>query len=238
MKKQILDAQTLVVVADLYRPFRPKRRTRAIIAKEKGLEPLANIIMLQMTDKPMEEEAQDFVEKIKKQYWDARHNCWAYSIGEKQPALRCSDDGEPSGTAGKPMLEVLTGQELHNVVAVVTRYFGGTLLGTGGLIRAYTKSTQEGIKASTIIEKCLGQKMSLTCDYTTSGKIQYLTATDHIPVLDTIYTDNVTFEMIIPVEDVEMMEKKFMEASMGKGVLEKGEESYYAEIDGEIKFNL
>jgi len=136
------------------------------------------------------------------------------------------------------MLEVLTGQELHNVVAVVTRYFGGTLLGTGGLIRAYTKSTQEGIKASTIIEKCLGQKMSLTCDYTTSGKIQYLTATDHIPVLDTIYTDNVTFEMIIPVEDVEMMEKKFMEASMGKGVLEKGEESYYAEIDGEIKFNL
>ena len=163
-----------------------------------------------------EEEAQDFVEKIKKQYWDARHNCWAYSIGEKQPALRCSDDGEPSGTAGKPMLEVLTGQELHNVVAVVTRYFGGTLLGTGGLIRAYTKSTQEGIKASTIIEKCLGQKMSLTCDY----------------------TDNVTFEMIIPVEDVEMMEKKFMEASMGKGVLEKGEESYYAEIDGEIKFNL
>ena len=238
LKKQILDAQTLVVVEDLYRPFRPKRRTRAIIAKEKGLEPLANIIMLQMTVKPIEEEAQDFVEKIKKQYWDARHNCWAYSIGEKQPALRCSDDGEPSGTAGKPMLEVLTGQELHNVVAVVTRYFGGTLLGTGGLIRAYTKSTQEGIKASTIIEKCLGQKMSLTCDYTTSGKIQYLTATDHIPVLDTIYTDNVTFEMIIPVEDVEMMEKKFMEASMGKGVLEKGEESYYAEIDGEIKFNL
>ena len=76
-----------------------------------------------------EEEAQAFIEKIKKQYWDARHNCWAYSIGEKQPALRCSDDGEPSGTAGKPMLEVLTGQELHNVVAVVTRYFGGTLLG-------------------------------------------------------------------------------------------------------------
>ena len=82
-----------------------------------------------------EEEAQAFIEKIKKQYWDARHNCWAYSIGEKQPALRCSDDGEPSGTAGKPMLEVLTGQELHNVVAVVTRYFGGILLGTGGLVR-------------------------------------------------------------------------------------------------------
>ena len=185
-----------------------------------------------------EEEAQAFVEKIKKQYWDARHNCWAYSIGEKQPALRCSDDGEPSGTAGKPMLEVLTGPEIHNVGAVVTRYFGGTLLGTCGLIRAYTKSTQEGIQNSVVIEKCLGQKISLTCDYTTSGKIQYLTATDHIPVLDTVYTDNVTFEMIIPIEDVGMMEKKFMEASMGKAVLEKGEESYYAEINERIMVDL
>ena len=182
-----------------------------------------------------EEEAQEFVEKIKKQYWDARHNCWAYSVGEKQPALRCSDDGEPSGTAGKPMLEVITGEEIHNVVAVVTRYFGGTLLGTGGLIRAYTKSTQEGLKESTVIEKCLGQKIILTCDYTTSGKIQYITATDNLPVLDTIYTDNVTFEMIIPVEELGMVEKKFMEASMGKAVLEKGEEAYYADINGAIK---
>lgn len=181
-----------------------------------------------------EEEAQEFVEKIKKQYWDARHNCWAYSVGEKQPSLRCSDDGEPSGTAGKPMLEVITGQGIHNVVAVVTRYFGGTLLGTGGLIRAYTKSTQEGIKESIVIEKRLGQKISLTCDYTTSGKIQYITATDDIPVLDTIYTDNVTFELIVPVEEVGMVEKKFMEASMGKGVLEKGEEAYYADIEGVI----
>ena len=185
-----------------------------------------------------EEEALAFIEQIKKQYWDARHNCWAYSIGEKQPALRCSDDGEPSGTAGKPMLEVLTGQELHNVVAVVTRYFGGTLLGTGGLIRAYTKSTQEGIKESMVIEKCLGVMLSLTCDYTTSGKIQYLTATEHIPVLDTVYTDNVTFEMIVPVEEVGSVEKKFMEASMGKAVLKKGEETYYAEIDGKISYDL
>ena len=169
-----------------------------------------------------EEEAQAFIEKIKKQYWDARHNCWAYSIGEKQPALRCSDDGE----------------ELHNVVAVVTRYFGGTLLGTGGLIRAYTKSTQEGIKESMVIEKCLGVMLSLTCDYTTSGKIQYLTATEHIPVLDTVYTDNVTFEMIVPVEEVGSVEKKFMEASMGKAVLKKGEETYYAEIDGKISYDL
>ena len=102
-----------------------------------------------------EEEAQAFIEKIKKQYWDARHNCWAYSIGEKQPALRCSDDGEPSGTAGKPMLEVLTGQELHNVVAVVTRYFGGIKLGAGGLTRAYSQAVAEALKEANIVEKHL-----------------------------------------------------------------------------------
>ena len=185
------------------------------------------------------EEAEEHLKQIRKKYFDARHNCFAYRILEENGVKeKQSDDGEPSGTAGKPMLEVLTGQELHNVVAVVTRYFGGTLLGTGGLIRAYTKSTQEGIKESMVIEKCLGVMLSLTCDYTTSGKIQYLTATEHIPVLDTVYTDNVTFEMIVPVEEVGSVEKKFMEASMGKAVLEKGEETYYAEIDGKISYDL
>ena len=185
------------------------------------------------------EEAEEKIKITKKRYYDAKHNCFAYIVNDDKVFIKkSSDDGEPSGTAGKPMLEVLTGQELHNVVAVVTRYFGGTLLGTGGLIRAYTKSTQEGIKESTVIEKCLGVMLSLTCDYTTSGKIQYLTATDHIPVLDTVYTDNVTFEMIVPVEEVGSIEKKFMEASMGKAVLEKGEETYYAEIDGKITYDL
>ena len=116
-----------------------------------------------------EEEALAFIEEIKKKYWDARHNCTAYSIGIDQPILRCSDDGEPSKTAGMPMMEVLQGEGLHNVVAVVTRYFGGTLLGTGGLIRAYTKSTQEGIKNCQIITKRLGKRMEVRCDYSTSG---------------------------------------------------------------------
>ena len=185
-----------------------------------------------------EEEALAFIEAMKKKYWDARHNCFAYVIGERGQLARCSDDGEPGGTAGKPILEVMSGSGIHNIVVVVTRYFGGTLLGTGGLIRAYTKSTQEGIKESMVIEKCLGVMLSLTCDYTTSGKIQYLTATEHIPVLDTVYTDNVTFEMIVPVEEVGSVEKKFMEASMGKAVLKKGEETYYAEIDGKISYDL
>ena len=185
-----------------------------------------------------EEEAEEYITAVKKKYWDARHNCYAYVTGDKGQIQRFSDDGEPQGTAGKPMLDILNSYWLTDCLLVVTRYFGGTLLGTGGLIRAYTKSTQEGIKESMVIEKCLGVMLSLTCDYTTSGKIQYLTATEHIPVLDTVYTDNVTFEMIVPVEEVGSVGKKFMEASMGKAVLEKGEETYYAEIDGKISYDL
>ena len=185
------------------------------------------------------EEAENKIKEIKKKYYDAKHHCIAYRIVEEDRIIeKSSDDGEPSGTAGAPMLNILQGSNLCNIIVIVTRYFGGTLLGTGGLIRAYTKSTQEGIKESMVIEKCLGVMLSLTCDYTTSGKIQYLTATEHIPVLDTVYTDNVTFEMIVPVEEVGSVEKKFMEASMGKAVLEKGEETYYAEIDGKISYDL
>ena len=185
-----------------------------------------------------EEDALYYINETKKKYWDARHHCYAYIIGNNNEVQKFSDDGEPSGTAGKPIMDIILSEKIHNCLIVVTRYFGGTLLGTGGLIRAYTKSTQEGIKESMVIEKCLGVMLSLTCDYTTSGKIQYLTATEHIPVLDTVYTDNVTFEMIVPVEEVGSVEKKFMEASMGKAVLEKGEETYYAEIDGKISYDL
>ena len=103
-----------------------------------------------------EEEALAFIEAMKKKYWDARHNCFAYVIGERGQLARCSDDGEPGGTAGKPMLDVLLGEEVRNVVVVVTRYFGGTLLGTGGLVRAYSSSTQAGLHASVIITRIRG----------------------------------------------------------------------------------
>ncbi len=181
-----------------------------------------------------EEEAIAFIEQTKKKYWDARHNCTAYSVGIEQPVLRCSDDGEPSGTAGKPMLEVIQGEGLYNVVIVVTRYFGGTLLGTGGLIRAYTKSTQEGIKNSQIITKRLGQRMKIQCDYTISGKIQYLTSTQQIPVLGIDYTDVVIFDFIIPLEQVKQVKKQFIEAASGNIQIDEQEKDFFAEIDGEI----
>ena len=106
-----------------------------------------------------EEEALAFIEAMKKKYWDARHNCFAYVIGERGQLARCSDDGEPGGTAGKPMLDVLMGEELIDVCAVVTRYFGGTLLGTGGLVRAYSGAVKEGLANAQILEKKQGVRM-------------------------------------------------------------------------------
>ena len=92
-----------------------------------------------------EEEALAFIEEMKKKYWDARHNCYVYSVGMNREATRCSDDGEPSGTAGRPMLDVLLGAGIYNAAIVVTRYFGGVLLGTGGLVRAYSGAVQAGL---------------------------------------------------------------------------------------------
>src|SRR5699024_4493064 len=120
------------------------------------------------------EEAQEFIEAVKKKYWDARHNCSAFSVGEQNPLTRCSDDGEPGGTAGKPILEVIQGSGICNIAIVVTRYFGGTLLGTGGLVRAYTDAAKAGIENSVIIEKIPGVRMKLVTDYTDLCMIQYI----------------------------------------------------------------
>ena len=98
-----------------------------------------------------EEDALYYINETKKKYWDARHNCWAYSIGEKQPALRCSDDGEPSGTAGLPVLEVFRKNDITNFACVVTRYFGGIKLGAGGLVRAYSSCASLALKENIIV---------------------------------------------------------------------------------------
>lgn len=144
-----------------------------------------------------EEEANQFVEEMRKKYWDARHNCWAFILGERQEFKRCSDDGEPSQTAGKPMMDVLTGAGLTDVAVVVTRYFGGTLLGTGGLVRAYSGAVQEGLKNSTVITKYLGVKLSVTTDYNGVGKLQYLFGQKEIPILSADYTDKVVFTVLV-----------------------------------------
>ena len=118
-----------------------------------------------------EEEAQDFIKETKKKYWDATHNCSAYIVGESGAAQRSNDDGEPSGTAGLPMLEVLRKNNLHNVAAVVTRYFGGVKLGAGGLVRAYTNSVAAAIEEAGIAEKVLFGYFYFIQDINSAGKV-------------------------------------------------------------------
>lgn len=180
------------------------------------------------------EEAQQFIDAIKKQYWDARHNCSAFSVGIDQVVTRSSDDGEPSGTAGKPILEVILGSEIHNIAIVVTRYFGGTLLGTGGLVRAYTEAARVGIDQSVIIEKISGIRMVLETDYTDLGKIQYLLAQNDITVESTDYTDKVTIHPLFPEEDKQRLSKLLVEATGGRVQMTEGENVYFATVEGEV----
>lgn len=180
-----------------------------------------------------EEEAAELLEKIKKQYWDARHHCWAYIIGEKQVQERFSDDGEPAGTAGKPILEVIRGQKLHNVMIIVIRYFGGTLLGTGGLVRAYTQAAREGVLESTIISKMKGYCLKIQTDYAELGKIQYLLAQTKIPIENSEYEEKVTLNVLVSEEEERKLVAELTEATNGKAGIERIEECCFAEIDGE-----
>lgn len=181
-----------------------------------------------------EEEALAFIEEMKKKYWDARHNCYVYSVGTNREYTRCSDDGEPSGTAGRPMLDVILGEGLYNVVVVVTRYFGGVLLGTGGLVRAYSKAVQEGLKESRIIEKQYGISLEVTTDYTGIGKIQYIAGERKLPILDSEYTDKVILKLLVPAGDVGAVQKAITEGTNGRAGMQKEKDLYFAVLDGEV----
>lgn len=181
-----------------------------------------------------EEEALAFIEEMRKKYWNATHNCFAYVIGEHREIVRCSDDGEPSGTAGKPMLDVLLGEELYNTAVVVTRYFGGTLLGTGGLVRAYSKAVQEGLAQSQIIEKQYGIILEIGTDYQGLGKIQYIIGENKIPLLDSQYKDMVTLQVLLPMGEKERFVAELIEGTNGRVQIEEKEELYYGVLDGNV----
>lgn len=180
-----------------------------------------------------EDEALAFIEEMKKKYWDARHNCSAYILGERQEQMRCSDDGEPSQTAGKPMMDVLAGAGLTNTAVVVTRYFGGTLLGTGGLVRAYSAAVQEGLKNSRIITKYWGTELLVGTDYNGIGKLQYLFGQRQIPLLDAEYTEKVQFTVLVPFSRVQEIRKVVTETTSGQAAVEEKRSLYFAEVDGE-----
>ncbi len=154
---------------------------------EKKSRFIANIFYIETV-----EEAEEKIKKIKKQYFDARHNCFAYSVFSKEQIInRFSDDGEPSGTAGAPMLNILTSKELTNILVVVTRYFGGILLGTGGLVRAYTGATQEGLEKANIINKELGIEAKFEINYQDLEKLKYYFKQNSIEITKFEYSENV-----------------------------------------------
>ena len=180
-----------------------------------------------------EEEALSFIEEMRKKYWNATHNCYAYVIGERKETMRCSDDGEPSGTAGKPMLDVLLGEDLYNTAVVVTRYFGGTLLGTGGLVRAYSKAVQEGLACSRIITKHHGILLEIGTDYNGVGKLQYLFGQRGIPITDSRYTEDVKLQVLVPKSGENAVKKAVTEATSARASITDLKELYYASLDGE-----
>lgn len=173
-----------------------------------------------------EEEAYAFIEKIKKKHYDARHNCFAFSIGSEMPLLRFSDDGEPQGTAGKPILEVITNSGIHNICIVVTRYFGGTLLGTGGLVRAYTDAAKEAL---TNCETKLLQRIfptDIKTNYTDMGKIQYILNTNRINIVDTVFAEDVTFKTELPATLKDRLISEIIDATSSRAIINVADEIF------------
>lgn len=174
-----------------------------------------------------EEEAHSFIEEMKKKYWDARHHCSAYVIGKRGELTRCSDDGEPSGTAGKPILEVLLGEDIKNIAVVVTRYFGGTLLGTGGLVRAYSRAAKEVLRVSSVNVMRYGVMMKITTDYNGIGKIQYILGKKDIAIINSEYGENVVIRVLFPITQLEICIKEIIEATAGKTDITEIDRLYY-----------
>ncbi len=205
-----------------------KNGTDEIVEKKSRF--IANVFKVES-----EEQAVDIINNMKKKFWDARHNCYAYIIGDNNEIQKFSDDGEPSGTAGKPIMDIILSEKLHNCLIVVTRYFGGTLLGTGGLIRAYQDASKKGIAQSEVINAIEGVSAYIDTDYNNMGKIQYICAEQDVVIEDIEYTDKVHMKLLVPrdyyVQFVHIITDRF---SGNVDVIENGEQKYSKKSSGEI----
>ncbi len=181
-----------------------------------------------------EEEAVSFINATKKKYWDAKHNCSAFVIGPNNEISRCNDDGEPAQTAGRPMLDVLLRENIHNCAVVVTRYFGGVLLGTGGLVRAYQGAVAEGLLACQLLEPTRGRQASITTDYNGYGKIEYLLREKDLPLLATEFAADVVINTVVPSSQVEQLEKNVADKTAGSARISWGDEILYDVLDGNL----
>ncbi len=180
-----------------------------------------------------ENEALEYIEGIKKKHYNASHNVFAYTIGHND-YCRYSDDGEPSGTAGMPILNILKSENIRNALIVVTRYFGGTLLGTGGLLRAYQSAAKSALNSAVIIEKSLYKKISLSCNYNISGKIKYYILENENIILDTLYTDSVEYTVLSKYSEHRNFLEGIRDISADSIKPELLDELYVSKINNEI----
>lgn len=177
-----------------------------------------------------EEEAKEFVDTIKNKHKDATHNVYAYIVGENMGIQRYSDDGEPQGTAGIPVLEVIKKNKVTDVAVVVTRYFGGTLLGAGGLVRAYSKGAAIAIENANVVEKVEGVSLNIITDYDLLGKIQYACGQNNWYIENIEYTDKVAIKIYCETNMVEKIRSKIVEITSGKSEFKVSKEKYYFKL--------
>lgn len=181
-----------------------------------------------------EEEAKEFVSKIKNKYKDARHNVFAYVIGKNMSIQRYSDDGEPQGTAGIPTLDVIKNKKVTDVAVVVTRYFGGILLGTGGLARAYSKAASEVINKGNIVLKVLGKQLSINISYDLLGKLQYAFEQKKWLIDNIEYTDKVIIIAKFETKNLEEVKNDIMEITSGNCSFSEEDERYYFKMENKL----
>lgn len=182
-----------------------KNTTTEIIEKKSRF--IANLFYVETP-----QEAEDKIKQVKKKYYDAKHNCFAYiTLNGNEMQKKCSDDGEPSGTAGAPMLEILEKQSIYNVVVIVTRYFGGILLGTGGLVRAYSDSLKEAIKKSTLVEQEPGYEAEIKLTYADFEKFKYYCNKNNINIINSEYSDFIICKIEVNDTEKNRLEIEFRE---------------------------
>ena len=182
-----------------------KNTTAEIIEKKSRF--IANLFYVETP-----QEAEDKIKQVKKKYYDAKHNCFAYiTLNGNEIQKKCSDDGEPSGTAGAPMLEILEKQSVYNVVVIVTRYFGGILLGTGGLVRAYSDSLKEAIKKSTLVEQEPGYEAEIKLLYADFEKFKYYCNKNNINIINSEYSDFIICKIEVNDAEKNRLEIEFRE---------------------------
>lgn len=181
-----------------------------------------------------EEEAKAFLDSVRKKHREARHNVYAYALGPNKEIQRYSDDGEPQGTGGVPILETIKKSNITDVMIIVTRYFGGILLGTGGLSRAYGKSASLAIKEAGIIERVKGFELEIAISYDFLGKVQHMCNEKGYNVVNTEYTDKVAIKLYCESNLLEAIKKEIAECTFGSADIRVLEETYFYKMEDKL----